>query len=259
MFLRKLWVRVLLTIIVLLVNDFLGLYFDYLNTIRPQYLSALQSIIIIFAIITTISMTYFMITVNGIRDNYMTQVRNLRKHIWEFYERYISSDNVHIRSFMIKTIFPLLQLNLDSWLCIDNVKNWSRQIEEDKDIINILKNGPDPLIFMYKYLLPLEDEMNELGILAIRSVLTTHSVSIIKGAFYLVVFAMAIIIAGHVVPRTPFLDLIIINMIIAVTFLAIIEFLVLISFFAQQAREEYLEPSPNSEVNGKLSKEQPES
>jgi hypothetical protein len=255
MSIRKVWVRIVIITIVLLAIDIWLLRPGNMEAMRRQFLTALQSITVIFAITAAIAVAYLMNYARGVRNSYIDRVRIIRAHLWNFYETYKDSANPKFRELLYDTIFPLLQLNLDAWLRIENVKDWSSKIE-DKKMIDLLRSEPDSLILIFKYLLPLEDDMKELGILSIRSIMTELQNQIFTGAFYLVATAMVVIVGGTVLPNSLILDFMIINITAATVILSLLELLWVISFVAQEIKEEFLEPSPQS--NEKVTSEKKE-
>lgn len=236
------WFRVLTVTGVLSVTDFFVLRPENMEIMRQQYLAALQGITVIFAILVAISVAFLMNYVRGIRNSYITQVRYIRKHLWEFYEKYKSSTSPRIQHLISNAIFPLIHLDLKDWLHIENVKEWSKNIKAE-NLTDILKNERDPDIVLLKYLIPLEEEMNELGLLAVRSMISAVQADIVSGAFQLVCVAMVSIVLGHVLSSGLTTNFIVVNMIAAVIVLAIFELLWIVSFVQQEAREEYLTPA----------------
>jgi hypothetical protein len=243
MLVRKKWFRLLVITGILSVTDFVALRPDNLEIMRPQYLAALQGITIIFAILVAISVAFFMNYVKGIRNNYIHQVRHIRKLLWEFYEKYKSSPSPRIQHIISTSIFPLIYIDLKDWLHIENVNAWSKNIH-DQNLTDILRNEPDPDVVLLKYIIPLEEEMNELGLIAVRSMISSVQADIVSGAFQLVGVAMVSIVLGHILSSSLMSNFLVINVITAVIVLAIFELFWVVSFVQQEAREEYLEPLP---------------
>jgi hypothetical protein len=144
----------------------------------------------------------------------------------------------------------LAEKTLCEWSKIENIQNWGKGIEEQ--LMKLLKMGnrpPDLYKLIYRYLLPLEDEISQLGLLYIKRVSASLHAKTATGVYYLLCFAVVVIALGKVLPSTPTLNLAVLNSAAAVVTYAILELLFVLSFTLQEVREEYTEitDSPNKE------------
>ena len=101
-------------------------------------------------------------------------------------------------------------------------------------------DNPPPRLyaFIYRYLLPLEDEIGQLGLLYIRRAVSELHSKTATGVYYLLSFAVLVIAFGKVMPSTPTIDLTVLNSAAAVVTYAVLELLFVLSFILQEVREE---------------------
>lgn len=130
-------------------------------------------------------------------------------------------------------IVPLLCLGREQWLDINNYKEWSRSVRPQ--ILRLVERKP---LLLPRHFLRLEDEVNELGVLYLRRVIVTQSVSIVTGAFILIAVAMAVIAGASISPHGVIADFVVLNICAAVIVFAILELLVILSFVRQEALNE---------------------
>ncbi|HUO77487.1 MAG TPA: hypothetical protein VMU21_07905, partial [Thermodesulfovibrionales bacterium] len=121
-------------------------------------------------------------------------------------------------------------------------QNWEKGIDDQLTKLLKMDNPPPGLhTLLYRYLLPLEQEMNQLSLLFIRRVLAKLHVNTTSGVYYLLCFAVVVIAVGKVLPSTPAIDLAVLNSAVAVVTYAVLELLFVLSFTLQEVREEYTE------------------
>jgi len=89
-----------------------------------------------------------------------------------------------------------------------------------------------------RYLLRLEDEINELVLLYIARAVAQIHINNFRGVFQLIVIAMITIAAANLAPNGALADWIIFNLCCVVMVFAILELLLLLSFVQQAGREE---------------------
>lgn len=218
---------------------------------RHSFLDALIATSLIFAITAGLILAIINNYVKGLREQFIEQARRVRQLAWDCYDNFVEIDNQEFKTFFTAHVLPLAEKSLRDWSQIENIQNWGKGIEEQ--LIKLLKmdNRPPGLYkFLYRYLLPLEDEISQLGLLYIKRVSASLHAKTATGVYYLLCFAVVMIALGKVLPSTPILNLAVLNGTAAVITYAILELLFVLSFTLQEVREEYTEitDSPNEEI-----------
>src|SRR5664280_2219549 len=234
--------RLFITVIIMIGVDLIVLSSHVTLDYRQSSLEALIATSIIFAITAGLILAIINNFVKGLRDQFIEQARRVRQLAWECYDNFVKVDNQEFRTFFSKHILPLAEKGLREWSEMENIQNWGKDIE--KGLIKLIKmdnHAPGIYEFLYRYLLPLEDELNILGLLYIKRVLVLRHATTATGVYYLLCFAVVVITLGKVLPATPTFNLLVLNGAIAVITYAILELLFVLSFTLQEVREEYIE------------------
>jgi len=92
--------------------------------------------------------------------------------------------------------------------------------------------------FLPRHLLRIEDELNELGLLFIRRMVTSVNTNIIRGTFTLIVVGMLAIALFHLLPDVQTINAIVVTLSSALIAWAAMQTLHLLSYFEQQALDE---------------------
>lgn len=217
---------------------------------RRSFLDALIATSLIFAITAGLILAIINNYVKGLREQFIEQARRVRQLAWDCYDNFVGIDNKEFQTFFSAHIRPLAEKSLREWSKIENLQNWGKGIEDQ--LMKLLKmDNPPPSLyrFIYRYLLQLEDEMNQLGLLYVKRVSASLHAKNATGVYYLLCFAVAVIALDKVLPTTATLNLAVLNCSAALITYAILELLFVLSFVLQEVREEYTEitDSPDEE------------
>lgn len=233
-YVRRIWFRIAAVTFTLAILNYFKLGTD--STIfREQSISALLSITVIFAITSAFSLALHFNYVRGLRFQFLNQLRSVRKKIWDFYEETQQYTDPKIQDLIHKHIVPLLQFSKTDWFEFNEVKSWSKGIDKSVDDI---KSGNEKNIILFKHLLPLEEEVNELGLLFIRSIVSPVLIKLTTGVFSLIAIAISIIFFGKILPYGTIQNIILANSAIIACCYAVLELLHILSYLKQEAKEE---------------------
>lgn len=222
--------------------DLLVLPSHDISNYRRSFLDALIATSVIFAITAGLILAIINNYVKGLREQFIEQARRVRQLAWDCYDYFVGIDNQEFQTLLSAHVRPLAEKSLREWSQIENIQNWGKGIEEQ--LMKLLKmDNPPPGRYklIYRYLLPLEDEISQLGLLYIKRVSASLHAQTAAGVYYLLCFAVVVIALGKVLPSTPTLNLAVLNGAAAVVTYAILELLLVLSFTLQEVREEYTE------------------
>lgn len=243
-FIRRIWFRLLITVIAMVGIDLLVLSSNNIYSYRRAFLDALVATSLIFAITASLILAIINNYVKGLREQFVEQARRVRRLVWDCYDKFADSGDPAFQDFLRNHIHPLLEKSLRDWSQIENIQIWGKGIEEQ--LMKLLKtDNPPPRLyaFIYQYLQPLEDEVNELGLLYIRRAASVLHSKTATGVYYLLSFAVIVITFGRVMPSAPRIDIAVLNGSVAVITYAVLELLFVLSFVLQEVREETLTES----------------
>lgn len=239
--------RLFLVLIAMIGVSLLALSSPDMSEYRRSFLDALIATSLIFAITAGLILAIINNYVKGLREQFMDQARRVRQIAWDCYDNFTEINNPEYQTVLSAYVLPLAEKSLREWSQIENIQNWSNGIEEQLTIL-LKKDNPPPGQYelINRYMLQLEDEMNELGLLYIKKIKASLHADTAMGVYYLLCFAVAVIVLGKVLPSTPSLDLVVLNGAAVVVSYAIIELLFVLSFTMQEMREEYTEITDSS-------------
>jgi len=92
--------------------------------------------------------------------------------------------------------------------------------------------------FLPRHLLRIEAEINEIGLLYIRRVVSGLHLKTISGSFLLIVLGMLALGFSYLIPAGSVGDLVIVNISTAIVVLTVLELLLILSYLQQEGREE---------------------
>ena len=234
--------RFLLAFIAVIGVDLLVLSSHDISNYRHSFLDALIATSLIFAITAGLILAIINNYVKGLREQFIEQARRVRQLAWDCYDNFIGVDNKEFQTFFSAHVRPLAEKSLREWSKIENIQNWGKGIEEQLMKLLKMDNPPVGLYkFIYRYLLPLEDEISQLGLLYIKRVSASLHAKNASGVYYLLCLAVVVIAFDKVLPSTPTLNLLVLNGAVAIVTYAILELLFVLSFVLQEVREEYTE------------------
>lgn len=207
--------------------------FADVDKLREGMTKALQASTLLFAVCTAISLAVFNNYVKGLKDSALKRITDVRGIIEKLYDEFHDSEDEDIQEIVDDYLLPLLSFSTPQWLDFDPLKPVLERISEP--LTRLHERNPT---ILPRYFLRLEDEINELGILYIRRIISELHTRTILGAFHLICVGIIGIFVVAILPISFTLNFIAVATATAIAVLAILELLLLISYIRQEAREE---------------------
>jgi hypothetical protein len=171
---RRMSFRLALVIAAMIGTDLLVLSTHDIVNFRRSFLDAVIAVSLIFAITTGLIMAIINNYVKGLREQFMEQARRVMKLAWDCRDYFAGIDSAEFQKFFSQYVCPLAEKSLRQWSQIENIQNWEKGIEDNLPKLMKMDNPPPGLYtLIYRYLLPLEDEISQLGLLSIRRAAAT--------------------------------------------------------------------------------------
>ena len=230
--LRKSWFRVLVVgatpALLLLIYPFTDA-----QALREGTTKALHASTLLFAVCTALSLAVLNNYVKGLKDTALKHASEARNILEDLYDEFHDSNDQDLKEIVNEYIIPLLCFATPQWLSFDPLKPVLGRVVEP--LTRVVETSPG---IAPRYFLRLEDEINQLGLLYVRRVVSDLHARTIEGSFLLVCAGIVGILAVGVMPLSPMLNYIAIALAIAIVVFAILELLLLVSYVKQEAREE---------------------
>lgn len=233
---RKLWFRVLVVNVVIAGGLFLlALTIDTSwFQLRNASLLALQSVTLVYAVLSALSIALYSNYIKGIRENYIKQTLTIRDLLEKFFDEYATSEDDDIQEIIAKVVYPLLQYDNDEWLDYDSIKAIRVNINTPAERLITRKMS----WLLTRHLVRLENGLNELGLMFIRRIITKVNIDLIRGTFTLIVLAVISIALAHLLPNYKIINAVIVVFNSVMITWACIQILLILSFFEQEAINE---------------------
>lgn len=230
---RKRWFRIVAVLVAVAGGSILLGTSQNWFSLRVAAVTALQSVALLYAVLSALSIALYSNYVKGLRDSYIKQIASIRDLLEEFFDKYSASKDADVQEIIGTHIYPLLQLGHDDWLAFDGVSAMRGNVDE---AATRLANRESWILT--RYLVRIEDELNELGLMFIRRLVTQVHLDLIRGTFLLIVVAMVTIALAHVLPDHQTTNAIVVALSSALVVWACIQTLLLLSFYEQEAADE---------------------
>jgi hypothetical protein len=195
---------------------------------------ALQATTLLFAVCAAMSIALFTNYIRGLRDTYLAKMSEIRNLLEKFFDEHNDSRDPDIESLINEFVIPLLGSNTDEWFQFEKINEIRKTIVTPVARLHKKKNW-----FLARYLLRFEDEINELGLLHIRCVVTELHIKNISGTFFLIAFGMSVLGMSYLFPNSPRGNFIVMALSASVVIFAVLEVLLILSYFKQEARDEF--------------------
>ncbi len=248
-YLRQTWIRAIAVSVLLLVAAFVFADQAVTDAVRESASRSLIGVTVLFAICAAISIAMFTNYVRGLSQAYEDKVGNVRDLLEKFFDAHKDSGNADIQTIVRSYVIPLLRLNMGDWHAFEPVKEITPRIVEPASRLH--KSDPS---FLPRYLLRIEDTINQVGLLFVRRIVSQLHVDNVTGTFILVAFGIVVIALSNLLPQTPTGNLIVVWLSMSIVVLAVLELVLILSYLRQEAREELPESAastdeePNSTV-----------
>lgn len=230
---RKRWFRILAVLTVVTGSSMLLIFSPEWHLLRVSSVTALQSVTLLYAVTSALSISLYSNYVKGLRETYLKQVSSVRDLVENFFDKYATSSNPDLQEIIGNFIYPLLQLGHDEWLSFEAVKEARGDIDEAA--LRLQKTQP---WILWRHLLRIEDELSELGLIFVKRVVTQVNIDLIRGTFILIVVAMTAISLAYVLPTHALVDAVVVALNSALITWAAIQTILLLSFYEQEALHE---------------------
>jgi len=204
---------------------------------KNKLIAIIPSVSLLFAISTALLLALMSNAVFGLKKQLSEHIHKVRERAWDCYEQYSESDDKAIQVLLKKNLELLLCLPAQSFNDPEEYKPWEDGIE---DLLNSMKMTSENFRLLHKYLLPIEEDINHIGLLFVRRVIVNGHLKLLLETFSLIIVSMATTILGGLLPSTMYVDLIIACIAAGVLVLAPIQMLVVLTYFHLEAREERL-------------------
>ena len=237
---RHMWVRLglagaamaILTLILLLAAD--------PNALSGRLVSSVPGISVVLAVMSTLVLVIMSHSVFGLRDRVRDQTRRVWELAWQAHEEFALSEGEAAQEIANKHIGQLLDLPLDQYHDPENYLGWKDNIDE---LLDKLREEPGAYRLMFRYLLPLESELNELSILYLRRRIARFHLRTLSESFVLVVIAICVVVLGTIFPGGRAISIVLANSALGVIVLSPLQLLVVLSYVRQEALEETIQPA----------------
>ena len=208
---------------------------DY-NRILETNLRAnlLGSTTIVFSIISALSINMYTNNVKGIKDNYLNLAKIIKNDSIAFYKKNKDSDSIQILKLLIP-ILSLIELPLDEWFELEKVNS---AFDSETISTSIVRPDISDKEIIMTELIPIEEKIAELSLLYIKSVISNVYTKLLSGNFLLIEFSIVMISLNYILPKNNIINIFIFNCSVAIISYAIMEIIIIISFFKQEANEE---------------------
>ncbi len=206
---------------------------NYNEEIRDNALEALRSITFAFSVCVAASLVVFSNYVRGAKDAYFKRVSTIRDTLEKMVDSYKGTEIEEIKELVSTFALPLLRLDRQQWSDIYVVTSTYDNI----NLAGEKAHSKDPLL-LPRFLIRIEDDINDLGELFIRRVASEVHFKNIEGTFLLVPIAFACIALNFILPRNEPFDLLLIALVVVLIVSTVFELLLIVSYLKQEAHEE---------------------
>jgi hypothetical protein len=227
----------LVVFLVILITNIVLFVDESHHGIRDEALKALQSTTLLFTVCAAMSIALLANYVRGLREAYLKRVSDIRDLLEEIFDKLGTSNNDDIKPIVDDYIIPLMCLNNKDWLEFEKIEEISKRMETS--LLEHLQHlHARDKTFLSRYLLRIEDDINEITLLYIRRIASKLHTETASGSFILVSFGIIVLGFSHLLPVGTTTSILVVNISTAIITLAVIEVLLILSYFRQEAREE---------------------
>jgi len=201
--------------------------------LRGAAQNALQGIAVLFAINAAMAMALYTNYVSGLRSRYIQQVSRVKEVLESFLDEYCTQNDDDAQEIIEELIYPMLSAGENAWWQFDEVNEMRKNCNDA-----MIRLHEKDVRALPRYLVKVEGEMNELGLLYIQRVTSTLNFQVLGNTIWILAFGMLVIAFGHIIPKGNIADsFVVLTCIAAITF-SILGVFHSFSFLAQEAREE---------------------
>jgi hypothetical protein len=132
-------------------------------------------------------------------------------------------------------LLDLASLKEEDWLEPNNIRGWSRDLDKH---LQQIEDPRERVEVFSRYLMPIQEAIDELTVLWVRSVIGELHLKSISGTFLLLVVSVAINIVVRVLPGGRLWDIFAIGLAALVVVMALLELLMIFGFVSVEASDE---------------------
>ena len=205
----------------ILLNSYV-IYFEQNYSIRESIVSALNAVIIVFTVISAVTLSLYNNMINGVRDQYFERVRDIRKSCNRLMEKYLYSDDDHINTVLHNNLEPLVTMRIEDWGRFEELPDlgdWNFDKSEDFSL--------EFTHFAVVELHSIENDLNELAILYIKSGITMVYSKLVSGAFSLIIAGILSVVLGYILPDSQVMNIFATNFAFSIIVFGLLEIIYL--------------------------------
>lgn len=230
--LRTTWFRIIIVAFALIALTAVYPCTDH-AVLREGTAKALQGSTLLFAICTALSLALINNYVKGLTEAALKRVTDARVIVEKLYDELHKSEDEDAKQIVKDYLLPLLSFSTDQWLAFDPLKPVLERIVEP--LTRLQQRNP---AIAPRHFLRLEDEINQLGLLYIRRVVSGIHSETIEGSLLLVSVGIFGLFLVALLPHGFLPDYIAVACAIAIAMFAVLELFLLVSYIRQESEEE---------------------
>lgn len=235
LYLRRKWVRLLVAIPCVVGAVLAADFTPHRELLRKQVVEALPSTLFLFGIIVGLATYLVSNHVRGVHAAAIATVARGRNAIWAYRDKYRDSVDPALEGIFVNNLLDLASRKEEEWLEPNNVQGWSTALAEHlQEIID----PRDRIEAFSRYLMPLQEAVDELMVLWVRSAVGELHLTSISGTVFLLVIAVAVNIAIRLFPPGRSWDLFAIGLATTVVTFTLLELLMIFGFVTLEVSDE---------------------
>jgi hypothetical protein len=222
-------------VIVAAINVAVMLFYPFADAepLRESVARALQASTLLFAICSALSLAVLNAYVTGLKQIAIRRLSDVRTLLEKIYDEFHSTKDQDLQEIVQSYVLPLLNFSTEEWLAYDPIRTILERITPPLERLH--QRNP---VLIPRHFLRLEDEINELGLLFVRRIISGLHAETIRGSFLLVCVGIVVIFTIAILPHSFTMSFVSTTSAMTVATLAILELAILVSYIQQEAREE---------------------
>ncbi len=230
--LRTSWFRIVIVAVALIALTAVYPFTEH-AVLREGTAKALQGSTLLFAICTALSLALLNNYVKGLTEAALKRVTDVRVIVERLYDELHKSEDEDTKEIVEDYLLPLLSFSTNQWLAFDPLKPVLERIVEPLTRLQHRNPAVAP-----RHFLRLEDEINQLGLIYIRRVVSGLHSKTIEGSFLLVSVGIFGLFLVALLPHGFTPDYTAVASAIAIAIFAVMELLLLAGYIRQESEEE---------------------
>jgi hypothetical protein len=204
----------------------------------------LQGNLFIFGVGMAVALFLLGNFVKGLRATAYSLVDEVRAKLWGAYDALSASADPAVQDLLDRHLIPLLRLSRWQWLNPDEHQGW-KNLAPTTTQMATTESG---MLLLLRYLVPIEDILNELTRCSIRAWCIGLLVRASRNVFVLMFFGVLVGILGKLAPSSLVLDALVSMLCAAAIAALLMELANAFTYVLQELREEYAEILDDSDL-----------